>query len=97
LPSRSEACPLVLFEALACGLPVAIAGTVGGNELISADCGVVVADPNDVAGWRATIQELLANTARRAAMGKAARTLAERHSWREMGDRYLALYREFES
>jgi glycosyltransferase involved in cell wall biosynthesis len=47
LPSYYEGCPNVLVEALACGRPV-VSTTVGGiPELVTADCGILVA-PGDV-------------------------------------------------
>jgi glycosyltransferase involved in cell wall biosynthesis len=93
-PSRYEAMSLVLLEALAAGLPVVTAQTAGGAEIIDADCGLVVDDPDDRHAIAHAITRLAEDPALAAAMGVAARTLALRFSWQAMGENYLALYRE---
>jgi glycosyltransferase involved in cell wall biosynthesis len=92
-PSRYEAMSLVLLEALASGLPVITARTAGGAEVIDASSGVVLDDPNDVAGLAAAITQLIGDPERTRAMGRAARQAALELGWKSMGERYLALYR----
>jgi glycosyltransferase involved in cell wall biosynthesis len=93
-PSRYEACSLVLLEALGSGLPVITAETAGGAEIITPECGVVLQDPNDVAGIAEALQMLVNDPQRRKQMGIAARQIAECYSWDRMADQYLQVYEE---
>lgn len=93
-PSRYEACSLVLLEALASGLPVITTQTAGGAELISTKAGVVMADPNDVSLLAESLRRITGDCDLRRLMGQAARSIAEKHSWADMADQYLALYGE---
>jgi glycosyltransferase involved in cell wall biosynthesis len=88
-PSRYEPFGLVLLEALASGLPVVAARTVGGAELITPDAGIVLADCNDVAALATALRALLAAPDRRRTMAAASRRVALAHSWRAMAGRYL--------
>jgi glycosyltransferase involved in cell wall biosynthesis len=94
LPARYDPCPLVLLEALASGLPVVTTATVGGSELVAGECGLVLADPNDVEGLGAALARVSEDGGSRAAMSEAARRVAERHSWERMAAEYVSLYRE---
>src|SRR5262249_1149061 len=80
-PSRAEACPLVMLEAMASGLPIIIASTVGAKELVEGKCGYVLDDPNNVQALASAIQTLADNRDCRAEMGEAARAVAEQHTW----------------
>jgi glycosyltransferase involved in cell wall biosynthesis len=93
-PSRYDPFPLALLEALASGLPIVTACSVGGSDLIGADAGIVMEDSDDVGACARALTELADNAERRRAMGRQARTLAERHSWPAMADRYLQLFRD---
>jgi glycosyltransferase involved in cell wall biosynthesis len=93
-PSRYEACSLVLLEAAASGLPIVAARSTGGTELLTPACSVLVNDPDDDGELAAVLNELLASPARVRHMGRAARTVAEAHSWQAMAARYLEIYRE---
>jgi glycosyltransferase involved in cell wall biosynthesis len=73
LPSEAEGIALVLFEAMACGLAV-VASSVGGQvELVSAECGRLIA-PKDEKGHAIALQELLADSPKLREMGEAARS-----------------------
>jgi glycosyltransferase involved in cell wall biosynthesis len=91
-PSRYETFGLALLEAMASGLPVITARTVGAAELVSHDCGVVLDNPDDTAGLTDALRTLSTEPARRQQMGCAARVVATRHTWTNMAERYLALY-----
>ncbi|WP_415914260.1 glycosyltransferase family 4 protein [Paraburkholderia sp. J67] len=91
-PSRYEAMSLVLLEALAAALPVVTARTTGGAEVVGADCGLVLENPDDVAGIAAAIDYLASDPERSARMGQAARELARTLGWDVMAQRYLSLY-----
>jgi glycosyltransferase involved in cell wall biosynthesis len=94
-PSRYEAMSLSLLEALAAGLPVITASTAGGAEIIGADCGIVLDDPDDARALAAAISTLAEAPALRHEMGEAARRLAANFGWARMARRYLDLYRGF--
>jgi len=69
-PAVNEAYGMATLEALASGLPV-VAGRVPGVAELVADDGVLV-PPDDAAGFAAALGDLLADPARRAALGRAA-------------------------
>jgi glycosyltransferase involved in cell wall biosynthesis len=93
LPSRTEACPNAVLEAMSSGLPI-VATRVGGvPELIEdgADGLLVSADaPGELAN---AIEALIEHPARAAALGRAARVKAEqRFSFDRMIDGFEHLY-----
>ena len=93
-PSRYEACTLVLLEAMASGLPVITAETTGGSEVLEPECGIRVQDPNDAEALAEAQRMLLDDTAKRAAMGDAAREVAMKYTWDRIAESYMSLYRE---
>lgn len=94
-PSRYEAMSLSLLEALAAGLPIITAKTAGGAEIIGADCGIVLDDPDDATALAGAIAKLADAPDLRREMGAAARLLADQFGWARMARRYLDLYRGF--
>lgn len=76
LPSRREALPLALLEAMAEGLPC-VATDVGDVRTAVGDAAVVV-PPDDPGALAGALAGLLADPARRAALGARARARAER-------------------
>lgn len=91
-PSRYEPFSLVLLEALASGLPVVTARPVGAADLVTSACGIVLDDPEDAHALAQATSTLIGDTARLQAMGAAARSVAEAHSWARMGQRYVDLF-----
>ncbi len=88
LPTRYDAFANVCLEAAASGIPVVTSGANGAAELVrpGADAtsggdppGIVVEDPEDVAGFARALDVLSAPDVR-ARMGRAARAVAERHT-----------------
>lgn len=79
LPSRGEAVPWVVLEALACGTPVVATGVGAIPEMLSGHppAGVLVpiGEPTIL---RETILELLGDSQRRAEMGASGRAMCER-------------------
>ena len=95
LPSRRDSCPLVLLEAMASGLPVITASTVGTSTLISPACGFVMDGPDDDATLVHALCVMAADPVRRQAMSRAVREVAEQHSWQAMTAQYLPLFQRY--
>lgn len=94
LPSRRDSCPLVLLEALASGLPVIASSQVGNAPLLGSEAGFVLADPEDVDTLADHATALATVPSLRRRMSRAARSVAETHSWDRMAAEYLRLIRE---
>jgi len=92
-PSRYEACSLVLLEALASGLPVITATATGGAELITPEAGIILPDTDNIDALSAALLSLKDDSLRQQ-MGKAARAVAEQHSWMTMAQTYLNIFEE---
>lgn len=94
LPSLSEGLPLVIPEAMACGLPV-VSTAVGGipNVVIEGETGYLV-PPGDEGALREKLVALCRDRAKAARMGQAGlqRALRE-YSAERMAQEYIALYR----
>jgi glycosyltransferase involved in cell wall biosynthesis len=93
-PSHYEACTLVLLEAMASGLPVITAITAGGAELVKAECGFVLSNSDDIESLAQVLNILNSDLALREQMGRAARVIAEQHSWVSKAQSYLDLFEE---
>jgi glycosyltransferase involved in cell wall biosynthesis len=98
LPSRREAFPLAVMEAMAAGLPIVASRTGGVPEMVSdGDEGLLVR-PEDHVALAASLRRLLGDSALRARMGAAARRRAERDfDIRDTVVGYEALFRALAS
>ena len=93
LPSLLEATSIAGLEAMACGVPL-VGTRVGGiPALIGDDSGVLV-PPKDSGAIAAALNGLAHDSARRQALGAAARRRIEaRFTWQEIARQTLAVYR----
>jgi glycosyltransferase involved in cell wall biosynthesis len=96
-PSRHESYGLTLVEALAAGVPAITLDHAGAHDLVAPDRGLMI--PSAPAGslprrLAAHIGELLADPARRARMGAAARRWADTHPFAHSAARLATLLQE---
>lgn len=93
-PSRSEGHPLVVVEAMACGLPVIAMHGSSLAEVVENGVTGELCPRDDVAAFAAAAQRLATDDACRNAMAGAARNLAVgRFSEKRMAEAYADLYR----
>ena len=89
LPSRSEGCPNVVLESLACGTPVVAANVGGVGELLGGrDAGLIVR-PRDPAAIAAALGQTLARQWPRDAI----RSCVHGRSWQTVADEVLGVLR----
>lgn len=93
-PSRYEPFGMVVSEAMATGLPVITSSTVGAAEIVTPECGIVLADCEDVSALVAALKTLVGDRNLREQMGKAGRAIAQQHSWKNKAASYLNLFQE---
>ena len=93
-PSRYEPFGLVIIEAMASGLPVITATSTGAADLVTPESGIVLSNSDDVEALTEALQLLTSHPSLRQQMGKAARLVAEQHSWSHMAKTYLDLFEE---
>ena len=95
LPSyANEGVPQALMQAMLCGLPVITTPVGAIPEIISDNRTGMLVPPRDADALVTTIDQLLADPARRAALGEAARLEAlERFGYEYMIDRMEAVFR----
>ena len=87
-----ESFGMVLTRAFACALPVVASDITGYRDVMTAETAVAV-PPDDARALAEAVVALLEDEPRRAAMGAAARALAqERYAWPDIARRLLAIY-----
>jgi glycosyltransferase involved in cell wall biosynthesis len=94
-PSCYEPFGLVVLEAMASGLPVVTARSVGAAGLVAGGGGFVLDDPLDDAQLVGIIDQLASDHVMTKDMGRRARDIATSLSWAEVGRRYVALFEHY--
>jgi glycosyltransferase involved in cell wall biosynthesis len=80
-------------EAMACGLPVITTATNGTAEIITDGVdGLILQDPNDVAGLGERIRRLYENPEERCRMGERAAETAGKYTWDRNGEEMRAIF-----
>ena len=81
LPSRFEGLPGVLIQAMACGAPVVAADCpFGPSEIVTSEESGILVPPEDPDALAEALLSLLRDSARRRALGEAARVSAQRYT-----------------
>jgi UDP-glucose:(heptosyl)LPS alpha-1,3-glucosyltransferase len=94
LPTLSDPFPLVVLEAMACGLPVVTTTRQGVAELLRhGDNALLVEDPRDTRAIVEAIRALAAPDERRR-IGRRARETVATLTWDRMTDEIEQLYRD---
>ncbi len=92
-PSLEEGSPLVLYEAMAAGLPSVLSPMAAGEVARhGVDC--LVVDPLDSAGWVDAIRRIAGDPDLRRSLGEQAKVRAQEYTWEKVGRRRLALLQQ---
>ncbi len=88
-PSLEEGSPLVIYEAMGCGLP-AVASPMGGGAIGWQGEGIIILDPYDVDAWAETFRRLGTDHAYRRELAEQARRSAQNFTWKAVGLKRLS-------
>ncbi len=96
LPSEWEGIALSVYEAMACGVPVVGADVGGQAELVTPECGVLIArgeDDDEARQYATALAQLLGEPEQRKSMGRHGRQRIQEHfRLEQMTDNVLAAY-----
>ncbi len=93
--SYSESFGHTVIEAMLAGLPVIAAENVGSREIVDDGATGFLVPPGSTEALVARLQLLVADAAKRVALGEHARYVAQqRYKWSTIGDQYLAVYHD---
>ena len=91
-PTTIASFGVTLLEAMACGTPMIVSDNLGFRSVIDGGAEAVIIPKDDPQVWADTTLALLADPARRAAMGRAGVAKAASFAWPRIAGRELAVY-----
>lgn len=95
-PSIYEPFGLVIFEALACGLPVVTSKFAGASELITHGVdGWLLSDSLNASAIGSDLAQIIKNKPLLNSLSREGRHLAEQNSWDMVAEQYLKYYNHF--
>ena len=98
LPSKWEGIALAVYEAMACGVPIVGTDVGGQRELVTPECGILIAksdEETEAFAYVAALSDLVQDQSRCQAMGVASRRRIEEHfRLEQMGDRLVEALHE---
>ena len=92
LPSTFEGMPSVVLQAMACGVPVVSTRVFGSEDLVVDGFNGYLVDIGDSKAMAERLQYLADHPEQRHAMGMNARNSVMHYDWRNIADRFNALY-----
>lgn len=93
-PSTFDAFGMVVLEAMASAVPPVVSSSTGASELIDhMNDGIVLNDYKDVEGLKNAIKLLADDPSLRERLGRGARKKAEAHSWDEVAEKTIRIFR----
>lgn len=93
LPSWEEGFPLVILQAMACGLPVVATEAAGAGNIITSGVEGRIIGAGDTAALTEALAGLVDDAERREEMGRAARARVQKgFAWEDYGRRAVDLY-----
>lgn len=95
LPSYDEGLPLVLLEAMACGLPPIVTRVGGMSDVVKDHINGLTINPHDVEGLAQKIKWCIENEDKRKTMGRnASKTIKEHYDIEKTGEKYIRIYQD---
>ena len=89
-PSIYETMPLVVLEALTCGMPLLVTNVSGSQDIVSTGQNGIVVQPGDIDGMANAIHSLASDSQLRKTFGERNRSLAPHYSWAKIGEDYVS-------